>query len=203
ATIRGCQRGRVSGRTENGCQLCRGRSRPSAASSSRSCGSNRGRPSCRRRIDSSCRSTRISSSFARSPRAKSTINSSSRTTTTYNPETSKGDLQQTATPTLPPPRQRKRSTRPRFCTPRAEEQDRTPRPLTGSAEIERVASIDDLERPQNPKLHPSDPLSASQPALNTHAHLGSRHTAPSVIQEGGTMRIGRASLVLTLVLAGA
>lgn len=41
---------------------------------------NRGRPTCRRGVDCSGRSTRISNSFARPPRAKSTINSRSRGT---------------------------------------------------------------------------------------------------------------------------
>jgi hypothetical protein len=47
------------------------------------------------KTDNSCRSTRISSSFARSLRPKSTINSGNRHTTTYSEDTSKGDLQQT------------------------------------------------------------------------------------------------------------
>ena len=41
----------VSGLTRNACPLRRGSARPSAVSSSRSCNSNRGWPTCRRRID--------------------------------------------------------------------------------------------------------------------------------------------------------
>jgi hypothetical protein len=101
AQTRRCQRSSVSGRTKKAPQRRCGSTRLSAASSSRSCGSNRGRPTCRRKIDSSWRRTRISTSFSRSPRATSAINSSSRNTTKYRDDTSKGDLQQTGTPTLP------------------------------------------------------------------------------------------------------
>ncbi len=69
--------------------------RLNAASKSRSCVSKRGRRTWRRRIDSSWRSTRISSSLARSLRPSSTTNSSRRQTTMYRPDASKGDLQQT------------------------------------------------------------------------------------------------------------
>ena len=120
ATSRRCQRSNVSGRTENTFQLRRGRCRLSAASSTRSRSSNRGCPTCRRRTDSSCRSTRISNSFARSRRPSSTTNSSTRQTTMYKAETSKGDLQQTGTPTLPPAQQPSCLSRSGFCTPRVE-----------------------------------------------------------------------------------
>jgi hypothetical protein len=67
---------------------------------------------------SSWRSTRISSSFARSQCPTSTINSSRRQTTMYSADTGKGDLQQTGGS----PRYRRlssaRVTRSRFCTPR-------------------------------------------------------------------------------------
>src|SRR5262249_41427202 len=59
-------------------------------------------PDLARRVDNSWRSTRISSSLARSSRPRSTTNSSRRQTTTYKADKSKGDLQRTGTPTLPP-----------------------------------------------------------------------------------------------------
>src|SRR5205085_12164524 len=87
--------------------------------STRSCAPNRGRTACRRRIDSSCRSTRISNSFARSHRPTSTINSSRRQTTTYSADTNKGGLQEDGErPTLPSPQEPSSLTRPGFCTPR-------------------------------------------------------------------------------------
>jgi hypothetical protein len=59
-----------------------------------------GCPTCRRRTDNSWRSTRISNSFDRSRRPRSTTNSSKRQATRYTADTSKGDLQRTGTPTL-------------------------------------------------------------------------------------------------------
>jgi hypothetical protein len=48
--------------------------------------------------------------------AEHTINSSRRQTTMYRRDTSKGDLQQTGPPTLPPPRQPSHFTRSGFAT---------------------------------------------------------------------------------------
>jgi hypothetical protein len=48
--------------------------------------------------------------LARSLRLRSTINSSRRQTTMYKRDTSKGDLQQTGTPRLPPAQQLSRLT---------------------------------------------------------------------------------------------
>jgi hypothetical protein len=62
AIMRCCQRSNVSGRTGNTLHERRGATRLSAANTSRSDDSNRGRPACRRRMATSCRSTRISSS---------------------------------------------------------------------------------------------------------------------------------------------
>src|SRR5262249_3029701 len=66
-------------------------------------------------IESSWRSTRISSSFARAPHPTSTINSSSRQTTTYKAETSKSDLQQSGTPDATAPHST-RAAGSGFCT---------------------------------------------------------------------------------------
>jgi hypothetical protein len=82
ATSRRCQRRIVSGRTRNTLHERRGSTRLNAASTSRACGSNRGRPTCRRRTDNSWRSTRISNSFERSPRASNTTSANSRQATT-------------------------------------------------------------------------------------------------------------------------
>jgi hypothetical protein len=114
----GCHRSSVSGRTKNAFHERRGNIRLNAASNTRSCASNRGWPACRRRIDSSWRSTRISSSFARSPRPTSTINSNRRQTTMYRADTSKGGLQQTGTARRHRRLKRpSRLTRSGFCTP--------------------------------------------------------------------------------------
>jgi hypothetical protein len=66
----------------------RGSIRLKAASNRRSFVSNFGRLVWRRRIDSSWRSTRVSSSFARSPRSRSTTNSKTRQATRYRADTS-------------------------------------------------------------------------------------------------------------------
>jgi hypothetical protein len=70
-------------------------SQPSPGCCARNLPRPRGRPTCLPRIDNSWRSTRISSSLARSPRPRSTTNSRRRQTTTYRAGTSKGNLQQT------------------------------------------------------------------------------------------------------------
>jgi len=95
--------------------------RLNAASTSRSPGSNCGLFTCRRKTSNSWRSTRISSSFERSPRPSSTTSANNRQTTTYTSDTSKDNLHQTghaeanaqsAVHAPPPP------VRPSFCTPR-------------------------------------------------------------------------------------
>src|SRR6266542_3937653 len=55
---------------------------------------------CRRRIESSCRSTRISSSFDLGDRQQSVINSNRRRTTKYASDHNTRDLHQTGKPTL-------------------------------------------------------------------------------------------------------
>jgi hypothetical protein len=92
ATSRRCQRSSVSGLTKNACHERRGSTRLSAAKSSRSRGVNCGLLTCRRRIDSSCRNTKISSSFERSPRRSSTTNSNRRQARTYTNDTGKSNL---------------------------------------------------------------------------------------------------------------
>jgi hypothetical protein len=61
-----CQRNSVAGRTARLPKALRGSARPRAARIARSTGRSCARRGCRRRIASSCRSTRISSSFDRS-----------------------------------------------------------------------------------------------------------------------------------------
>jgi hypothetical protein len=64
-------------------QRLRGRSRPSAASHTRSAGSYRTRPACRRSTAFSCRSTSSSASLARSPRNTRTARPSTRHVSRY------------------------------------------------------------------------------------------------------------------------
>jgi hypothetical protein len=69
-----CQRRIVSGRTKTLLHRSRGSSRASAARSARSAGRQLGRPTWRRNTASSCRKTRISTSFAASDRQRNTTN---------------------------------------------------------------------------------------------------------------------------------
>src|SRR5262249_26855921 len=112
SSSRRCHRSSVSGPTGNTHHERRDSRRLSAASTTRSCGSNRGRPTRRPRVATPGRRTRISSSFERSPAraapAAPAADRPRRTPTTQATATSKG----TGTPT-PPRRQRPRSiTRP-------------------------------------------------------------------------------------------
>jgi hypothetical protein len=93
ATSRCCQRSSVRGLTEKTVHLCRGRARLSAVSNSRSASRSRGRRACRRKIESSCRSTRISNSFHLGERQRSTTSSNRRRTTKYASDHSTRDLQ--------------------------------------------------------------------------------------------------------------
>jgi hypothetical protein len=71
----------------------RGRARLSAASNSRSASRSCGRRVWRRKIESSCRSTRISNSFDPGDRQRSTTSSNRRRTTTYASDHTTRDLQ--------------------------------------------------------------------------------------------------------------
>jgi hypothetical protein len=95
------QRSSVRGLTENADQARRGSARLNAAKNSRSASRSCGRRGCRRRIESSCRSTRISSSFDPDDRKQSIINSNRRQTTKYASDHNTRDLHQTGKPTLP------------------------------------------------------------------------------------------------------
>jgi hypothetical protein len=89
----------VRGLTENVDR--RGSARLNAAKNSRSVSRSSGRRGCRRRIESSCRSTRISSFFDPDDRQQSMINSNRRRTTKYASDHTTRDLHQTGKPTLP------------------------------------------------------------------------------------------------------
>src|SRR6266516_3570556 len=93
ATSRRCQRSSVRGLTEKTAHACRGRARLSAVNNSRSASRSCGRRVWRRKIDSSCRSTRISNSFDPGDRQRSTTSSNRRRTTTYASDHSTRDLQ--------------------------------------------------------------------------------------------------------------
>jgi hypothetical protein len=124
ATSRRCQRRSVSGLTKNAPHERRGNTRLSAVSSNRSSDVNRGRFTCRRRIDSSCRNTKISSSFERSPRASSTTSSNRRQTSAYTNEMTKKtsdrrEPEATPTSVREPRRHSHADSTEIFCTPRA------------------------------------------------------------------------------------
>jgi hypothetical protein len=101
ATSRWCQRSSVRGLTEKADQVRRGSARLNAAKNTRSASCSCGRCACRRRIESSCRSTRISSSFDSGERQHRTISSNRWQTTKYASDRNTRDLQQTGKPTLP------------------------------------------------------------------------------------------------------
>src|SRR4029450_7202971 len=100
ATNRWCQRRSVRGLTEKADQVRRGNARLNAAKNTRSASRSCGRRSCRRRIESSCRNTRISSSFDPDERQQMTISWNKRRTTKYANDHSTRDLQQTGKATL-------------------------------------------------------------------------------------------------------
>src|SRR6266571_5788641 len=108
ATSRRCQRSSVRGLTEKTAHACRGRARLSAVNNSRSASRSCGRRVWRRKIDSSCRSTRISNSFDPGDRQRSTTSSNRRRTTTYASDHSTRDLQRAgiADATRPPAQHR-------------------------------------------------------------------------------------------------
>ena len=123
ATSRRCQHKSVSGLTTNAPHKRRGNTRLSAVNSSRSSGVNRGRFTCRRRIDSSRRNTKISSSFERSPRPTSTTNSIRRQESAYTNETTEKTSDRREPEATPPasresPRHSHAKTT-SFCAPRA------------------------------------------------------------------------------------
>jgi hypothetical protein len=104
ATSRRCQRSSVSGLTPKLAQAARGSERLSAASNARSAPVSVGRAACRRRIPSSWRRTRISSSFERRGRASNQTNANrSRTTRYTNDQSKQASLEhdQRAEPTEP------------------------------------------------------------------------------------------------------
>jgi hypothetical protein len=87
--------------TEKADQVRRGNARLNAAKNTRSASRSRGRRCCRRRIESSCRNTRISSSFDPDERQQMTLSWNKRRTTKYANDHSTRDLQQTGKATLP------------------------------------------------------------------------------------------------------
>jgi hypothetical protein len=89
----GAQRSNVRGLTKNTDHDRRGSRRLNTASSTRSASRSWGRFVCRRRIESSCLNTTISSSFEPDERKHSAINANRRQTTRYTSNTR--DLQQT------------------------------------------------------------------------------------------------------------
>ena len=95
ATSRWCQRSSVRGLTKNTDQDRRGSARLNAASSIRSACRSCGGLACRRRIESSCLNTKISSSFELDDRQHSTSNANSRHATRYTNDDNTHDLQQT------------------------------------------------------------------------------------------------------------
>jgi TfoX N-terminal domain len=84
-----CQRSSVSGLTEKPAQAVRGSEQLSDANSVRSARVSFGRDVCRRRIASSCRRTRISSSFERRGRPSSHTSANRLRTTRYTNDQSK------------------------------------------------------------------------------------------------------------------
>jgi hypothetical protein len=103
-----CQRTSVRGLTEKADQACRGSARLNAVRKSRSASRICGRLVWRRKIESSCRSTRISNSFDPGDRQASTTSSNRRRTTKYVSDHSTRNLQRTgvADATEPPPQDR-------------------------------------------------------------------------------------------------
>jgi hypothetical protein len=76
-------RSSIRGLTEKADQVRRGSARLNADKNTRSASRSCGRRACRRKIESSCRSTRISSSFDSGDRQQRTITSNRRRTTKY------------------------------------------------------------------------------------------------------------------------